>query len=164
MIAAISKDRWQHLWRPRLSLRALFAVIAVLALALGYHLQWIRQRHELLAKYRAAAASMWGQVEIERDDTSWRKPLGSATTAPGLLPLFGEQGVAELWLVSYLPDPTAGEDARLAAETERAFEHRRARQLFPEADVWINEIPRRPNERLGRALMYRYPQSRLSAN
>jgi hypothetical protein len=45
-----SSSRW-----PRFSLRTLFAIVTAVCLVLAYHLNWIQQRHELLAVDWAAA-------------------------------------------------------------------------------------------------------------
>ncbi|MEX2114153.1 MAG: hypothetical protein WD845_13260 [Pirellulales bacterium] len=136
-------------WRWRISLRMLLAVVGALALFLGYHVNWLHERHALLAKYDYLAASAGAESEFLRDEWRWRNPAETSVEPPGLLGLFGERGVEELWLVFYSDDPAH-------AAAERATEFGRAKRLFPEADIWFSEFPRDPHQRLGRALQYRH--------
>jgi hypothetical protein len=136
-------------WRWRISLRMLLLCVTVLALFFGYHVNWLHQRHLLLARYDSPAESAGAESEFLRDEWRWRNPAETRADAPGLLGLFGEAGVDELWLVFYSDDPAN-------AAAARAAEFRRAKRLFPEADIWFSEFPRDPHKRLGRALQYRH--------
>lgn len=136
-------------WRWRISLRMLLLAVTVLALFFGYHVNWLHGRHAMLARYESLAAAAGAESEFLREEWRWRNPGDPDVEPPGLLGLFGERGVDELWLVFYSDDPALDAAARSA-------EFRRARQLFPEADIWFSEIPRDPHQRLGRALQYRH--------
>ena len=144
-MAIVSKPNF----RWRISLRMLLLLVGALALFFGYHVNWLHERHMLLAKYDALAESAGAESEFLRDEWRWRNPVETAIDPPGLLGLFGEQGVEELWLVFYSDDPAT-------AATTRASEFRKAKRLFPEADIWFSEFPRDPHKRLGRALQYRH--------
>jgi hypothetical protein len=84
------------------SLRTLFVVVTVVGCWLGYSVNWIRQRHAV-----SESAVNCGTFVI---------PV-KALSAPGLLWIFGERGVAELSLMLKRSDP----------------EVNRIRRLFPEA-------------------------------
>ena len=60
----------------------MFAAVTVLALTLAYHLNWIRDRHEFLAKHWEPGAD-------------WQH-----ATPPGLLVLFGERGYSTMNLLT----------------------------------------------------------------
>jgi hypothetical protein len=105
----------------RWSLQTMFVVVTAFACWLGYELNWIKQRHELLTKHQA----YFTEVGI---DLSQAGPT-PAPRAPGLLWLFGERGHAEvdlLFLIDKEEDrtpPEAFPDVRLA------------KRLFPEAEI-----------------------------
>ncbi|WP_152099018.1 hypothetical protein [Lacipirellula parvula] len=96
-------------FRPRFSIRALLALMTLLALFLAYHLNWIRQRRAAIdsgvVTVRAHVAQPWMQLP--------RAPRPSR-----ILRLFGEETYAALWV-----NEKAGDDlAAMAA-------------LFPEANL-----------------------------
>jgi hypothetical protein len=96
----------------QLGLGPLFGVMALLAVFVAYHANWIRQRHEVLTRCDVAKYS-W---------TEFDAPI----KAPQLLWLFGEQGYADIWVrfESDHPRSTNGDEEA---------ELRRVRALFPEA-------------------------------
>lgn len=107
----------------RFRLRTLFVVVTVLACWLGYELNWIRQRHELLAR---------PDVFHLRDSPSFGvnllvQPSVKTQRAPGLLWMLGESGVRSLDL------PIAAErfHASDCPECQEKVDH--AKSLFPEA-------------------------------
>jgi hypothetical protein len=112
MITLAPQRRWF-----RFSLRTLFLIVTVFGCWLGYELNWIRQRHALLAD-----SPKWG---------SYVWPKAPVPAAPGLLWMFGEKGHSYLGLT--MPENRAD---RNLAEQER--ELKRAKELFPEADVGMN--------------------------
>jgi hypothetical protein len=73
-------DEKQKRGRFRFTLRSLFVIVTLVAVWLGWSLNWIRQRREFL-----------------RDDHAWR--VGESIRAPALLWLLGEDGVEEVWLI-----------------------------------------------------------------
>lgn len=105
--------------RPRLSvsLRTLFVLLTIIGGWLGYQLNWIRQRRELLQDrcYRANHANY-----------NVPPPPGGYVNAspPSTLGLVGEQGYAMIWRLWTGPIPDAQE-------------RRRVEKLLPEAEfVW----------------------------
>ncbi len=79
------RRRW-----PRFGLRPMFVVVTVLALFLGYNVNWMRQRQELIAQVHAA--------EARRNRTTWETYWNTMNPvegdgAPGLLWLFDEKGI-----------------------------------------------------------------------
>ncbi len=95
--------------RFQFSLRTLFVLITLVALWIGWSLNWIRQR----------------QAFLPPDDLDQTRPFASSTektvTAPGLLWIFGEEGVATIFVPERQTDDFA-----------------EAKRLFPEADVRWN--------------------------
>lgn len=93
----------------------MLAVVTVVAVFVGYHVNWIRQRHAL-------KGAKW--IVMSPNDeaiTGWPVPK-----APGLLWLFGEEGVTQLTVEvdATTHDAVTDYDLRLVRE---------ARRLFPEA-------------------------------
>ena len=102
------------------SLRTLFVVVTVVDAVLGwviYELNWIRQRHALLADF-----PRWSAY-----------PVGGKPSAPGLLWLFGEHGRSIVTLVVLVDDPSLPIDTKADIQ--------RAKRLFPEARVEYAVIP-----------------------
>ena len=87
----------------------------LLAAFLAYHINWIRERHELV-----------GSESVAAGDGPYHK-LGKEPVAPGLLWLFGE-GAYEYIVV--FPSHAGG---RLTANEKAEVEH--VVRLFPEAKV-----------------------------
>jgi hypothetical protein len=88
----------------RFSLRTLFVLVTLVAIWAAYSAHWIRQRREFVRKLESDS---WPFTVAE---------FNSAIFAPGLLGLFGEDGV---------------ETITLAIEPDMA----EARRLFPEAQI-----------------------------
>lgn len=95
--------------RPRYSLRALLAVMTLLAAWCGYSVDWIRQRDAALDVEHIDV----GMVSV----TEW---MNGPPAAPGMLWLFGEEG--------YL---------RICFDINEGWEQeqRRLASLFPEAEI-----------------------------
>jgi hypothetical protein len=83
--------------RPRFSLRALLVVMTLFALALLYHLDWIRQRRELIES---------GEI-FDVSEPS--------VPAPGILGLFGEEGRAVIYAGANANETEEEVERRLAA-------------------------------------------------
>jgi hypothetical protein len=111
------KRRWF-----RFSLRTLFVVVTMFGVSLGYELNWIRQRHEVLADPKVHF-----YFEVGEDD-----PFSAAPTvpvnAPWFLRLLGERGVASINIMY----PTTS--TRPLSESEE-LERARVSRLFPETTV-----------------------------
>ena len=96
----------------------MFVVVTVLAAFLAYHVNWIRQRHRLLAEEALRHETARWPFEEEYD----------GQRAPGLLWLFGERGLKSVELMI-----DGQEEGRL---TERDLVRLdQAASLFPEADI-----------------------------
>ena len=109
--------------RPRFSLRPLFVLVTIVGLAGGwvaYQLNWIRQRHEIVAYYGAAVAPKTGYY-FALDVVSYEMPgdYFPGQAAPWHLRIFGERGYKEIGLFKNIRD--------------RDLE--RISYLFPEAKV-----------------------------
>jgi hypothetical protein len=91
----------------RFRLRTLFALVTLVALWVGWSFNWIRERREFLRAGNALGA------------------VAHASTggAPGLLWMFGEEGVEVVILF-----------------TDERADYERARRLFPEAQVETNPV------------------------
>jgi hypothetical protein len=114
--------RW---FRFAFSLRALFVVVTVAGICLGwlaYELNWIRQRHALMAKQEALAA----EVEPEQDVNGFL--LFTDLSAPGLLWIFGEEPLGYLEVIFI-------GDKQRALTHQELREVEQAKRLFPEANV-----------------------------
>jgi hypothetical protein len=103
----------------------MFVVVTVFAVFLGYHLNWIRQRHEFIAEQQRRSGSDVSVVDTNVSDDV-------TVPAPGLLALFGEHGVVQLGVIIDSdgipldgPLPVAADEVRI----------QRARKLFPEATL-----------------------------
>src|SRR5438552_1939151 len=128
--------------RLQFSLRTLFVVVTLLCVWLAWEVNWIRQRHALLASHKVFLF----------DELVGPTPKDTPPPAPGMLWLFGETGVQNMvvWTVDR-------SDAGLPLDSDlEAFrmsdEYRLAGRLFPEAHLilWrktINDDPPRPNPR-----------------
>lgn len=83
--------------RPRYSLRALLVVMTLLAIVMLYHLDWIRQRRELIES---------GEIDAISD---------TPVRAPGMLALFGEAGHAVISCGANADETEEEVERRLAA-------------------------------------------------
>ena len=102
----------------RFSLRTMFVVVTLLAVAaawIGYNLNWIRQRHEMIDSGGVAAGDGPNHT------------VGTDPVAPGLLQFFREGAYG---YIIVFPDRTGGS----LTPAEQAKLNRVA-QLFPEATV-----------------------------
>lgn len=141
---------------PRYSLRTLLIVITAICVGLGYEINWIHQRQVFLADQLARHNAAWAGHETDprksRTLDWWRNQLASTDNrAPAFLWLFGETAVFRLIIV--IPDEDIidrrKEDWRgVYRQYEMAAsqsDYRRARRLFPEAEVipmrWGDHIP-----------------------
>lgn len=107
------------------NLRRPFVVLTIFAAFMAYQINWIHQRRQFLAeqdrKYTARYYP-WVLDDAEVDESS--------RLAPGILWLFGERGLGELQVMVDAPDSDHLSQADVAL-------FRRAKRLFPEADVSI---------------------------
>jgi len=115
MNKAKPKRRWF-----RFSLRTLFVIVTVLGGLLAYQLNWIRQRHEIIAFYETSVAPKTGYAwPLDVVSYAATEEFPPYRTAPWNLRLFGERGYAELGLFRHVSDS----------------ELLRIKGLFPEAEV-----------------------------
>ena len=131
----------------RFSLRTMLVVVAGVAVPLaciGYQLNWIRQRHEVLKNsnsfYQLRAdlksaeesgavidESRFANFDFEFIHAVQADPCGKGgVPAPFLLRLFGETGQE----VIMFPDGTKQSDP----------EFQRVKKLFPESDVYCDDV------------------------
>ena len=102
------------------SLRTLFVAVTVLGIWLGYQLNWIRQRRDIISDPQVQYACCYETLKIEIVGNVKRpRKRRTYVAAPRPLSWFGEFGYAEIVLGKGTP---AGELARV-------------RSLFPEAQV-----------------------------
>lgn len=105
--------------RPRYSLRALLVAMTLLAIVMLYHLDWIRQRRELIES---------GEVFSDSN-----LPM----RAPGILGLFGEAGHAEIFGFASADETEVQVEQRLAKlfpEAEISVEMYCPPESFAEGD------------------------------
>ncbi len=136
----------------RFRLRTLMIVITALALWLGYEFNWIHKRHAFLAQqfeYHLAAAPVPSGTE-RREWVSewWRGQTAMPGNPPRVLRLLGEVGVGRLSVIVPESDITmriwesdaAGAPVSWPEIVETQADYRRAKRLFPEAEI----VPVRP--------------------
>ena len=117
--------------RPRrrlfqFGLGTLLLVVTAVAVFLAYHLNWIQQRHALIARQKMLVKE-YGQPEMQVSAISVKSRDG-----PGLLGLFGERAVIQLILIGpYEPTGPPGTTTVLPHPPKHP-DYQRARQLFPE--------------------------------
>lgn len=113
--------------RFRFSLRMLFIVVTVLGVWLGYELNWLRQRHEMIVRHQFRMKH-WQGSPSEFADLEVKVAVLSNTprSGPGLLWLFGERAVVSLGLLDSRKDGSGFDQARDAQAAKR---------LFPEAGI-----------------------------
>jgi len=105
------------------SLRTLFVVVTVLAVFIAYHVNWIRQRNEFIARERAAAEAREVPVAFDGPGDETRHP-----PPPVFLRAFLVQGYSVMFVIA----EGSTEAALTADDWERL---REARRLFPEAGI-----------------------------
>jgi hypothetical protein len=104
------------------SLRTLFVVFTVVACTLGYELNWIRQRHELLTT---------GRFVAHDDGTAPGGLILVGVRAPGLLWLLGESGHQSISVMLHGGSSNQSDDSIWAEEADLE----RILHLFPESVV-----------------------------
>lgn len=143
------------------SLRTLIICVTALCIWLGYQVNWIRQREAFLAEQftrhlktqRFVLDEQQQTIVLQSDPTFvsewWHEQLVTGKIAPWPIRWFGEEGVGSLWVVVRESDVTlrtSGDDGlgpvRWPEISTSQPDYRRAKRLFPEAQV----RPVRPNE------------------
>jgi len=125
-IAAVAHSELAQMrLRPRFSLKMLFLLVAVVGVVCAYHVNWIRQRHTLLAESSKPRDGSEDKRYVYHHDTS----------STNLLWLFGERGHAAVTLVF-----DRRRDGMIHARSARFLslhkqELERAKDLFPEAYI-----------------------------
>jgi hypothetical protein len=117
--------------RPRFSLRTLFVLVAIAGVFCAYHINWIRQRHELRQTCRTRFAS-FNQLKAERGVADALNTYIDNPQRPSprnLLWLFGEKQVTDFGLPIYIFD----DDDQTTEKSELQL----ARSLFPEAQLLV---------------------------
>jgi hypothetical protein len=121
----------------RFSLRTLFVVVTVFAIAAGWigrSLDWMRQRHEAVEQW---VASTEDDFSVDRNGLIVEPPVRNA---PGMLWVFGEPGYA--WIKLSFPIRHGWE-----LTDDQQSEVERIKKLFPEARVELHATPvRRPGD------------------
>ena len=116
----------------RFSLRTLFVVVTVFVVLVGYHLNWIRQRHELLAeKIRPFTTHRDPRNTVDLTRPFWE--ASGTARPPGMLWLFREPGV-ELLRLSRVHDTLQWADRDTCHKMSEP-DLTRAKNLFPAAKV-----------------------------
>lgn len=118
------KRRWF-----RFSLRTLFVVVTVFCSWLGYELNWIRERHELLARQKAIAVGS-EEIALPTCGLSWLWVPPKVDRAPSPLWIFGEQPITNLEITQIVDDDVLNQP-QIAEQREFELAH----SLFPEAIV-----------------------------
>lgn len=116
----------------RFRLTTMFVVVTAIACVLGYHVNKIRQRHDLIARQQTKYATLYeshyrtnqlGELPAEVKQSLSQHLIGYADEngcrAPGLLPWFGEQGVQRLMVLievdeSDMLTPASWDEVKLA--------------------------------------------------
>lgn len=124
-------------FRPRFSLKMLLLLVAVVGAICAYHVNWIRQRHALLAKYAALKSfcedATWRFARPATQRSSFlavgrQTPKGSA----GGLWLFGEPTHGTVMVVIHTDRlPSSSSEMEQCSSDDRAL----AEELFPEAQI-----------------------------
>jgi hypothetical protein len=129
------------------SVRSLFVVTTVIAAGLAYEVNWIRQRHAFLEDQRRRHAAVWQNLGDDRKRDLlewWQNQQYSDKRAPGLLWIFGESAVDELYII--IPPEEIATGLREIPEfgtclvyeiSPNHTDYRTARRLFPEARVTV---------------------------
>ena len=120
----------------RFTLRTLFvgtALICGLLAWVVYQLNWIRQRHDFIAGEQRSHERRGVAVVI-----TYKYPGKQPVRAPSSLWVFGEQGVADVCVLADEIDTVRATDNDMRRV-------RRARRLFPDAEVMLAHEFRRPS-------------------
>jgi hypothetical protein len=131
----------------------LLLVATAVGVVLAYEKSWIQQRHAFIAEQLERHKAAWdGDVEGARTIQWWKDQLNSDKCAPGLLCMFGEAAVRELFVLIPEQDIVRrqrGTPDELYSQLEMRPsqpDYLRARRLFPEANVtpmkWADHVPR----------------------
>ena len=115
----------------RFSLRTMFVIVTMVCVWLGYHLIWIRDRHEILTKHQALAASVSAQEKRLQCGAALR--LQTAGQRPVGLWILGEPSVPYMQVIVLKSDESQIEDF----DEE---DGRRAKSLFPEAEILLRTV------------------------
>jgi hypothetical protein len=134
MVTTPTRRRWFQF-----SLATMFVVVTVFAVFVAYHVNWIHQRHELLASERDDFG-LWPPQMVEMKEA---RP-------PSLLWIFGEPGynVVEV-IVNDSP-----EDAITESELDTL---RHAQRLFPESEIYAKCRKISPEGRISGFWRGRFP-------
>ena len=107
-----------------------WTVLACVACVGGYELNWIRQRHALIARQKVLANTYQYGGNIAGISLAGRD-------GPGLLWLFGERKVFQLILIGpYEPSGPPGTTTVLPGPPKHP-DYLTARRLFPEAEILV---------------------------
>jgi hypothetical protein len=107
---------------PKFTLRTLFVVMALVAIALAWTVQrvsWIQRRHAFLVQ-------QWELAAAQMRDATGIGTMELLCTAPGFLWVFGEDGHGLIVVRA-----VNGDDSDLQETVELA------RRLFPEAEIKV---------------------------
>ena len=99
--------------------------MTAIALFLAYHINWIRERHALIARHTAQANEIGQRIPIAIISPSPRD-------GPGLLWLFGERNVQQFTLVGPYERADATQKFVLTCGILPHPDHELVRHLFPE--------------------------------
>lgn len=130
----------QRPWKLiRFSLRSFFVVVTVLCLWLGYELNWIRQRHDFVAR-QSDLADDFNDATIDLDYKVPRvEILPRSSTNAGLLWLFGEEQMTAMDVLVVVDDDAIDMNCPIDAYDEI----RTALRLFPDALIIAAVMPKR---------------------
>lgn len=132
----------------RFSLRALLFVVTLLCCLLGYHIEWIRQRHAFIAEQTKKSEGDVSTYLLELwEPSALSNNLGvkrlGYNRAPFGLRIFGERGYHSILIA--IPPTDASPDRAVNrwgvlvgnySMTDAQSDYARAMRLFPEATVW----------------------------
>jgi hypothetical protein len=118
----------------RWSLRTMFVVVTVFGGWLGYSANWIRQRHDFLARQTALLEG--------HGLANFAKPLSGDVMAPSGLGLLGESGNSAMGVIIVVERIDEFDEA---FDWESHETMREARSLFPEAFVGYGVVESDPD-------------------
>jgi hypothetical protein len=135
-------------FRLAVSLRTLWLGVTVLAIFLGYQLNWIHQRQAFLSEQLARQEAAWSQQEgnpyKKKALRWWTNQHLSDNRALSLLWPFGEPATDRLFVLIPEKDVTFRNQEYEMSSSQP--DHQRAKRLFPEATIcpmrWEDNIPR----------------------